>query len=155
MGFKAKRLCKLALGPVLLFMSVIAMAAGGEASSINMTPGVTELGREIYDLHMIILWICVAIGVAVFGVMFYSIIFHRKSRGVTPATFHESTTVEIAWTVVPFFILIAMAVPATTTLLTLYDTDDAELDILITGYQWKWKYEYLNEEGEKDRKSVV
>ncbi|MFL3654587.1 MAG: cytochrome c oxidase subunit II [Halioglobus sp.] len=148
MGFKAKQLCKLALGPVLLFMSVSAMAAGGEASSMNMTPGVTELGREIYDLHMIILWICVAIGVAVFGVMFYSIIFHRKSRGVTPATFHESTTVEIAWTVVPFFILIAMAVPATTTLLTLYDTDDAELDILITGYQWKWKYEYLNEEGE-------
>ena len=148
MGFKAKQLCKLALGPVLLFMSVIAMAAGGEASSINMTPGVTELGREVYDLHMIILWICVAIGVAVFGVMFYSIIFHRKSRGVTPATFHESTTVEIAWTVVPFFILIATAVPATTTLLTLYDTDDSELDILITGYQWKWKYEYLNEEGE-------
>ena len=148
MGFKAKQLCKLALGPVLLFMSVSAMAAGGEASSMNMTPGVTELGREIYDLHMIILWICVAIGVAVFGVMFYSIIFHRKSRGVTPATFHESTTVEIAWTVVPFFILIAMAVPATTTLLTLYDTDDAELNILITGYQWKWKYEYLNEEGE-------
>ena len=148
MGFKAKQLCKLALGPVLLFMSVSAMAAGGEASSINMTPGVTELGREVYDLHMIILWICVAIGVAVFGVMFYSIIFHRKSRGVIPATFHESTTVEIAWTVVPFFILIAMAVPATTTLLTLYDTDDSELDILITGYQWKWKYEYLNEEGE-------
>ena len=148
MGFKAKQLCKLALGPVLLFMSVIAMAAGGEASSINMTPGVTELGREVYDLHMIILWICVAIGVAVFGVMFYSIIFHRKSRGVIPATFHESTTVEIAWTVVPFFILIAMAVPATTTLLTLYDTDNSELDILITGYQWKWKYEYLNEEGE-------
>lgn len=148
MGFKAKQLCKLALGPVLLFMSVSAMAAGGEASSINMTPGVTELGREVYDLHMIILWICVAIGVAVFGVMFYSIIFHRKSRGVIPATFHESTTVEIAWTVVPFFILIAMAVPATTTLLTLYDTDNSELDILITGYQWKWKYEYLNEEGE-------
>ena len=148
MGFKAKQLCKLALGPVLLFMSVSAMAAGGEASSINMTPGVTELGREVYDLHMIILWICVAIGVAVFGVMFYSIIFHRKSRGVIPAKFHESTTVEIAWTVVPFFILIAMAVPATTTLLTLYDTDNSELDILITGYQWKWKYEYLNEEGE-------
>jgi cytochrome c oxidase subunit 2 len=80
--------------------------------------------------------------------MFYSIIYHRKSRGVTPATFHESTKVEIAWTVVPFFILIAMAVPATTTLLTIYDTDDAELDILITGYQWKWKYEYLNEDGE-------
>jgi cytochrome c oxidase subunit II len=148
MGFKAKRLSRLVLGPMLLFMSAIALAAGGEASSVNMTPGVTELGRQIYDLHMIILWICIIIGVLVFGVMFYSIIFHRKSRGVTPATFHESTTVEIAWTVVPFFILIAMAVPATTTLLTLYDTDDAELDILITGYQWKWKYEYLNEEGE-------
>ena len=148
MGFKAKWLCKLALGPMLLLMSGVAMAAGGEASSINMPVGVTELGREVYDLHMIILWICVAIGVAVFGVMFYSIIFHRKSRGVIPATFHESTTVEIAWTVVPFFILIAMAVPATTTLLTIYDTDDAELNILITGYQWKWKYEYLNEDGE-------
>ena len=80
--------------------------------------------------------------------MFYSIIYHRKSKGVTPATFHESTKVEIAWTVVPFFILIAMAVPATTTLLEIYDFDDAEMDILVTGYQWKWKYEYLNEEGE-------
>ena len=148
MGFKAKWLCKLALGPMLLLMGGIAMASGGEASSVNMTAGVTELGRQVYDLHMIILWICVVIGVLVFGVMFYSIIYHRKSRGVTPATFHESTKVEIAWTVVPFFILIAMAVPATTTLLTIYDTDDAELDILITGYQWKWKYEYLNEDGE-------
>ena len=148
MGFKAKWLCKLALGPMLLLMSGVAMAAGGEASSINMPVGVTELGRQVYDLHMIILWICVVIGVLVFGVMFYSIIYHRKSRGATPATFHESTKVEIAWTVVPFFILIAMAVPATTTLLTIYDTDDAELNILITGYQWKWKYEYLNEDGE-------
>jgi cytochrome c oxidase subunit 2 len=80
--------------------------------------------------------------------MFYSIIYHRKSRGVTPATFHESTRVEIAWTVVPFIILIAMAFPATSTLLQIYDNDDAELDILITGYQWKWKYEYLNEDGD-------
>lgn len=148
MGFKAKWLCKLALGPMLLLMSGVAMAAGGEASSINMPVGVTELGKQVYDLHMIILWICVVIGVLVFGVMFYSIIYHRKSRGAIPATFHESTKVEIAWTIVPFFILIAMAVPATTTLLTIYDTDDAELNILITGYQWKWKYEYLNEDGE-------
>ena len=86
-----------------------------------MSPGVTEVGENIYDLHMIILWICTIIGVGVFGVMFYSIIYHRKSRGVTPATFHESTKVEISWTVVPFFILIAMAVPATTTLLEIYD----------------------------------
>ncbi|MEP1471386.1 MAG: cytochrome c oxidase subunit II [Halieaceae bacterium] len=113
-----------------------------------MSPGVTALGQDIFDLHMIIFWICVIIGVLVFGVMFYSIYYHRKSRGVTPATFHESTKVEIAWTVVPFFILIGMAVPATTTLLDIYDTDDAEMDILITGFQWKWKYEYLNEEGD-------
>ena len=148
MGFKAKKLCKLALGPVLLLMSVIAMAAGGEVSDINMPPGVNEVGQQIYDLHMLILWICVVIGAVVFGVMFYSIIYHRKSRGVTPATFHESTKVEIAWTVVPFIILVAMAVPATTTLLNIYDTDEAELDILVTGFQWKWKYEYLSEDGE-------
>jgi cytochrome c oxidase subunit 2 len=148
MGFKAKRFWKLALGPVLMLMSALALAAGGDVSSVNMSPGVTEVGERIYDLHMIILIICTVIGVGVFGVMFYSIIYHRKSKGVIPATFHESTKVEIAWTVVPFFILIAMAVPATTTLLEIYDFDDAEMDILVTGYQWKWKYEYLNEEGD-------
>jgi cytochrome c oxidase subunit 2 len=148
MCFEAKRLLKLALGPVLMLMSVAAAAAGGEVSSVNMSPGVTEVGENIYDLHMIILWICTIIGVGVFGVMFYSIIYHRKSRGVTPANFHESTKVEILWTVVPFFILIAMAVPSTTTLLEIYDTDDAEIDILVTGYQWKWKYEYLDDSGE-------
>lgn len=148
MGFEAKRLCKLALGPVLLLMSVLAMAAGGEVSEYNMEPGVTELGHRIYDLHMVILIICVVIGVLVFGVMFYSIYYHRKSRGAIPATFHESTKVEIAWTVVPFFILLAMAVPATTTLLDVYDNDAAELDVVVTGYQWKWKYEYLSENGE-------
>lgn len=148
MGFEAKRLCKLALGPVLLLMSVLAMAAGGEVSEYNMAPGVTEVGHEIFNLHMVILWICVAIGAVVFGVMFYSIIYHRKSRGVTPATFHESTKVEIAWTVIPFFILLGMAIPATSTLLNIYNTDNAELDVVVTGYQWKWKYEYLSENGE-------
>jgi cytochrome c oxidase subunit II len=148
MVFKAKRLSQLALGPVLLLMSVFALAAGGEISDINMSPGVTEVGRKIYDLHMVILGISTVIGILVFGVMFYSIYYHRKSRGVTPATFHESTKVEIAWTIVPFFILLAMAVPATTTLLEIYDNDDAELDVVVTGYQWKWKYEYLNEDGE-------
>lgn len=148
MCFEAKRLCKLALGPVLMLMTAMAMAAGGEVSQVNMRPGVTDVGKDIYDLHMLILIICTVIGAGVFGVMFYSIIYHRKSRGVTPATFHESTRVEIAWTVVPFIILIAMAFPATSTLLAIYDNDDAELDILITGYQWKWKYEYLNENGD-------
>jgi len=148
MGSEAKRLWKLALGPVLMLLSAFAMAADDEISDINMDPGVTAIGHAVFDLHMVILIICVIIGILVFGVMFYSIIYHRKSRGVTPATFHESTKVEIAWTVVPFFILIAMAVPATRTLLNIYDNDKAEIDVVVTGYQWKWKYEYLSPDGE-------
>ncbi len=148
MCFEAKRLFRLALGPVLMLLSAASLAAGSEVSSVNMSPGVTEVGSQIYSLHMIILGICTIIGIGVFGVMFYSIYAHRKSQGREPATFHESTTVEIAWTVIPFLILIGMAVPATSTLLNIYDHDDAEMDVLITGYQWKWKDEYLNENGE-------
>ena len=129
-------------------LAATAHAAGEKASQVNMPIGVTDVGQSIFDLHMLILWICVAIGVVVFGIMFYSIIYHRKSRGAVPAQFHESTKVEIAWTVVPFLILIGMAVPATSTLLEIYDFEDAEMDILITGYQWKWKYEYLSESGD-------
>ena len=112
-------------------------------NQVNMSGGFTDVGAEIYDLHMLILWICVAIGAIVFGIMFYSMMFHTKSRGHKPADFHESTSVEIIWTVIPFLILIGMAVPATSTLLEIYDNDNAEIDILVTGYQWKWKYEYL------------
>ena len=148
MSFEAKRIGKLALGPVLMLMGGAVLAAGGETNQLNMSPGATPVSQSVYHLHMIILWICTVIGIGVFGVMLYSIIYHRKSRGVTPATFHESTKVEIAWTVVPFLILISMAVPATSTLLDIYDFEDAELDIVVTGYQWKWKYEYLNEDGE-------
>ena len=132
---------------VIAAAAVFPLAAFGD-NQVNMSPGVTSIGAEIYDLHMLIMIICVVIGIGVFGVMFYSIIYHRKSRGVVPSQFHESTKVEVAWTVVPFLILIGMAVPATSTLLEVYDNDDAELDILITGYQWKWKYEYLDENGE-------
>jgi cytochrome c oxidase subunit 2 len=131
----------------LAAVAVLPAVALGD-NQVNMSPGVTSIGAEIYDLHMLIMIICVVIGIGVFGVMFYSIIYHRKSRGVVPSQFHESTKVEVAWTVVPFLILIGMAVPATSTLLEVYDNDDAELDILITGYQWKWKYEYLDENGE-------
>ena len=148
MCFEAKRLLKLALGPVLMLMSAIALASGGEVNQVNMSPGATHVGERIYDLHMVILGICTVIGIGVFGVMFYSIIYHRKSKGHKPSHFHESTKVEIAWTVVPFLILIGMAVPATSTLLEIYDFEDAEMDILITGYQWKWKYEYIDENGE-------
>ena len=129
--------------------------AANAQNQINMPTGVsdagvviTELGAEIYGLHMLIFWISVAIGVGVFGIMLYSIYAHRKSRGVKPSQFHEHTGVEVAWTVIPFFILVAMAVPATSTLLEVYDNDDAELSILVTGYQWKWKYEYLDADGE-------
>ena len=143
----------LALTPIILLLSGSLSPAWADEKAnrrfqVNMEPGVTEVGAEIFSLHMLIFWICVVIGIGVFGVMFYSIYAHRKSRGVTPATFHESTKVEIAWTVVPFLILLGMAVPATSTLLEVYDTSDAEIDILVTGYQWKWKYEYLDEEGE-------
>lgn len=152
LGNTKERLLRLAVAAMTLWLGATsaAQAALGDITmdDINMPRGVTEVGADIYDLHMLIFWICVVIGVAVFGVMFYSIFYHRKSRGVTPATFHESTKVEIAWTVVPFFILIGMAFPATSTLLDIYDFDDAELDILVTGYQWKWKYEYLDENGE-------
>ena len=145
MGFEAKRLCKLALGPVLLLMSVLAMAAGGEVSEYNMAPGVTAVGREIFDLHMVILWICVVIGVGVFSVMFWSILHHRKSKGAVAAKFHESHTVEMVWTVIPFVILIAMAIPATKTLIKMEDTRGAEITLKVTAYQWMWHYEYLED----------
>ncbi len=152
MCFDVKRLYALALGPVLMLMSLASngvWASESERSAVNMTAGVTEVGQQIYDLHMLILWICTIIGALVFGVMFYSIYAHRKSKGAKASSFHESTTVEIAWTVVPFFILIAMAVPATKTLIEVYSFDDSDLDILVTGYQWKWKYEYLTDDGER------
>jgi cytochrome c oxidase subunit 2 len=151
MHLQAKRLLKLALSPVLMLLSLLstnALAEEAQRWQTNLAPGVTELGAKLYDLHMTVFWICVWIGVVVFTLMFYSIFTHRKSLGVKPADFHESTSVEIAWTVVPFVILIVIAFPATTTLLEVYDTDDAYLDVQITGYQWKWKYEYLDPNGE-------
>ena len=114
--------------------------------TMNMTPGVTGTSNQIFSLHMTILWICVAIGVVVFGVMFWSIFAHRKSQGAKPANFHENTVVEILWTIIPFAILVAMAIPATATLVEMYDTTESEVDIKITGYQWRWQYEYINED---------
>lgn len=151
MHSRAKRLSRLALCPVLTLLSLLSNSVWAESAprwQVNMAPGVTDVGAKIYDLHMVVFWICVVIGIIVFGLMFYSIFMHRKSRGAKPADFHESTLVEIAWTIVPFFILIVMAYPATTTLLEIYDTDDADVDIMVTGYQWKWKYEYLDDAGD-------
>ncbi len=129
------------MATILMTGSPLARAAW----ELNMTQGVTEVSREVFGLHMLIFWICVAIGVAVFAVMFWSILHHRKSQGVKAAQFHESTTVEIIWTVVPFIILVAMAVPSTGALVRIYDTSDADMDIKISGYQWKWHYEYMGE----------
>ena len=113
---------------------------------LNLMKGVTEISNKVYDLHMLIFWICVVACVLVFAVLIYSIFTHRKSKGAEPADFHESTTVEIIWTTIPFLVLVAMAVPATTTLLALEDTRDSDMSIQVTGYQWKWKYDYLDED---------
>lgn len=126
-----------------LSFSALAEEKEAERWGVNMTQGVTQVAQTTYDLHMLIFWICVAIGVVVFGVMFYSMWRHRKSKGYQAAQFHESTAVELAWTIVPTIILILMAIPATKTLYDIYDTKEADLDIMITGYQWKWKYDYL------------
>jgi len=114
-------------------------------SDVNLRHGVTELSREIYGLHMLILWVCVAIAVAVFGVMLYSIATFRKSKGAVPATFDHSTTAEIVWTIIPVIILVAMAIPAARTLVKIDDTAGSDLTIKVTGYQWKWQYEYVDQ----------
>ena len=111
------------ISAILMLLCPVAYAAW----ELNMPQGVTEVSQSVYELHMLILWICVAIGVIVFGVMFYSIIRHRKSRGVKAAQFHESLSLELLWTAIPTVILIAMAVPATTTLIDMYDPSDAEI----------------------------
>ncbi len=130
-----------------LLSSLVATSAQADYE-LNMTQGVTPISQQIYDLHMIVLWICVIIGIGVFGVMAYSILYHRKSKGAKAASFHESTTIEIIWTLVPLAVLIAIAVPATATLLDLEDTSEADINIQVSGIQWKWRYKYLDEDVE-------
>ncbi|WP_083481763.1 cytochrome c oxidase subunit II [Agarivorans gilvus] len=111
--------------------------------SFNLRPGVTAISEQVYDLHMTIFYICCVIGILVFSAMFWAIFHHRKSKGAVPAQFHESTKVEIIWTIIPFLILIGMAIPATKTLLAMEDPSDADLTIQVTGSQWKWHYKYF------------
>jgi len=113
--------------------------------ALNMPKGVTEFSRDVYHLHMIVLWVCVVIAVLVFGAMIYSIIKHRKSKGNKPAQFTHSTKAEVIWTTIPIIILIVMAFPATRVLIKMEDPQDMEMTIKITGYQWKWRYDYLDE----------
>lgn len=117
-----------------------------QESSINMTQGVTEISNTVYNLHMTILYVCIAIAFIVFSVMFWSLYKHRKSKGAVAATFHESTTVEIIWTAIPIMILIAMAIPSTQALIIMEDTEKADITIQITGSQWKWHYKYFDDD---------
>lgn len=115
------------------------------SASFNMPEGVTPLSEKIYNLHMAIYWICVVIGTIVFSVMIYALVRHRKSLGVQPAKFHSHLKTEIIWATIPFLILVGMAIPASKVLIEMYDMSKSEINIKITGYQWKWKYEYLDE----------
>lgn len=122
------------------------MPGGPRVNQLNLHEGVTEIARDAMWLHWMMLTICIVIFIGVFGVMFYSIWAHRKSRGVKPATFHEHLGVEVAWTVIPFIIVIAMALPATRTVVAMKDTSSPDMTVKVTGYQWKWGYEYLDGE---------
>lgn len=134
--------------PKKLTAALLATLLSGPAFAeyaLNMTKGVTPFSKNVYELHMIIFWICVVIGVVVFGAMFYSMFHHRKSKGVEPAQFSHSTKAEIAWTIIPCLILVGMAWPATKSLILMEQSADADMTVKITGYQWMWGYEYLED----------
>jgi len=124
-------------------LSALGLGSAHADYALNLMQGVTKVSNDIYDLHMLILWICVFIGIAVFGTMFYSIYHHRKSKGHKAANFHENTTVEIIWTIIPTLILIGMAIPATKAMMELDDVQKSDMSIKVTGKQWYWDYEYL------------
>jgi cytochrome c oxidase subunit 2 len=131
-----------------LAAAVPVLGANPQPWQLNMTPGVTDTARAAYDMHMIMLWICVVIGVLVFGAMAVAMVKFRKSKGAVPdTTFVHSTKMEIVWTVVPVLILVVMAWPATKYLVAAADTRNAEMTVKITGYQWKWRYEILDYKG--------
>jgi cytochrome c oxidase subunit 2 len=131
-----------------LFVTTLGLLATATANAdwaLNMPRGVTKLSEETYDLHMLIFYVCCVIGVLVFGVMIYSLFQHRKSKGVEAATFSHNTTAEVVWTAIPVLILILMAVPSAETMIKLEDSRNPDLSIVVTGYQWKWHYEYQGE----------
>ncbi len=133
----------LSLGAAFLSMFSVSSQAD---YALNLKSPATEIASQIYDLHMLILWVCVAIFVVVFGLMFYSILKHRKSVGHKAAQFHENHWLEVFWTIIPVIILVSMAFPATKTVLAMKDTAEADMSIKVTGYQWKWGYDYMDQE---------
>ncbi|WP_448508332.1 cytochrome c oxidase subunit II [Immundisolibacter sp.] len=128
----------------LLLAGLLAQPVHAEYG-MNLVRGATDYSHRVFDVHMVALWVCVAIGVVVFGAMFYSLFAFRKSRGAVASNFHENTTVEVIWTIIPFIILIGMAIPATRTLIDLEDTSESGMTIKVTGYQWRWQYDYLDQ----------
>lgn len=136
----------IALLIAVVVISLIAVFTVPDAANwqFNLIYGVTQVTHRIWDLHMLMFWICVVIGIGVFGVMLYSIMFHRKSRGYEASNFHENTAVEIIWTIIPFIILIAVAIPAAGTLIYVENSDNPDLTIRVTGYQWLWEYKYVD-----------
>ena len=133
------------LAAIIAATWLILVAPSFTGNEVNMTQGVTQQSGDHFDLHMIVLWICVVIGIGVFTVMFTSIVLHRKSRGHEPAKFNHSTKAEIIWTIIPVLILVGMAIPATKALVQMEDSSGAEMTVKITGFQWRWKYEYLDQ----------
>lgn len=134
------------LAAVIAATWLILVAPGLTGNAINMPRGVSSLSISHYELHMTVLWICVIIGILVFSAMFVSIVLHRKSRGHVAAKFSHSTTAEIIWTIIPVLILVGMAIPATTALIKMEDSSGAEMTVKVTGFQWRWKYDYLDED---------
>ena len=142
------RILRALVAPALMVAACLASAAAWAANpqpwQLNMTPGVTETSTDVHQLHMIMLWICVVIGILVFGVMFVAMFRFRKSKGAVPATWSHSTKLEAAWTIIPVLILVGSAWPATRVLVKMADTSESEMTVKITGYQWKWRYEYVD-----------
>ncbi len=138
------------IAKIITGFSALTLYSGAATSSyqLNLLTPQSGIATQIYDLHTLLLWICLAIFIGVFGVMFYSVLKHRKSLGYKAANFHHSTTVEIIWTIIPFIILVSMAYPATQTIISMKDTASPDITIKATGYQWQWGYDYLKGEGE-------
>lgn len=140
---------KLNVGKMFTLLFALALSpsvfAAANPWQMNMYRGVTPLSRDMYDLHMVAMVICGIIGLVVFGVMLYALIHHRKSKGYTPATFHDNTRLEIVWSIIPFLILVGLAIPATKVLIRMDNSADSDVTIKVVGHQWKWQYQYLDQ----------
>ena len=131
---------------ILSALGLVWASAASADFALNMPQGVTALSAETYDIHMLVLWWCVGIGVVVFGVMIVSLFIHRKSRGVQPADFSHSTIAEVIWTTIPVFILLFMAIPAAETMIKIEDSRDPDMSIVVTANQWRWHYKYQDQD---------